>query len=260
MRGSSAVGAILLLAGCSTGPSGIARLGDFGSPLGDRTSYLAFRLFEQDGQLSGRAWSSYSSTLIARVTVTGTHQGSEVVLAIHPQPPIGLVDWRFAGTLERDTLKGVFSFAGTDAQSVELARVRTIPLGDYSLKMTGAVADSAEGWATFGYGGGSFRLVQTFTIPDRSLMVVFWNRRDRPAPGTYPVTPEGGAPPSVRFDYRPPNGIADVSYQVQSGTLMIEESDRYVLAGRYQITVAEPEGRLVTLTGVFNAGCTGNAC
>ncbi len=261
MRASSGAASLLILAGCgSTGPGRTELLGSFGAPLGDRTSYLAFRLFETEGRISGRAWSTYSTALIAGATVSGTRTGPAITLTIHPRPPFGLANWGFQGSLAGDTLKGIFSFAGTDAQEVELPRVRTIPLGDYSIAASGAVTDSSTGFAVFHYGGGSFRLVQVFTVPDRSTMVIFWNRRDRPPPGSYPVSTDGGPPPSAQFAYRADVLSPEVPYQVQNGTVTIEESDRYVLAGRFTVTARDPEGRLVTLRGVFSAGCTGSAC
>jgi len=259
MRASSAV-AVLLLAACqSTGPS--QRLvGNFAAPLRDRTSYLAFQIYEDDGHLSGRGWSSYTSTLLAGVTLSGSRSDTSVVLSIHPRPPLGLTDWRFEGSLVRDTLKGIFSLPGTDAQLVELPRVRTIPLGDYSVVVTGPGIDSTRGYSTFNYGGGSFRLVQLFFVPDRSVLLVSWGRRDLPVPGRYAVSADGGAAPSMQIVYASAAGAPEATYQVRSGTITIEESDRYVVTGRFQITAAGPEGQLITLTGVFNSGCTGNAC
>jgi hypothetical protein len=259
MRASSA-GALLLLVACeSTGPS-TRFLGYFASPLRDRTSYLAFQIFDTDGRLSGRGWSSYSTTLLAGVTLSGTLTDSSVALAIRPRPPLGLVDWRFEGSLAGDTLKGVFSLPGTDAQRVEMPRVSTIPLGDYVIVATGPGVDSTRGFSTFSYGGGSFRMVQVLSVPDRSVMVISWNRRDLPAPGRYAVSPEGGEAPAVRFVYAPAPGAPEVVYQVQSGVITIQQSDRYVLVGRYLMTVAHPDGHLLKLAGVFNSGCTGNAC
>lgn len=259
MRASSAGLLILLLACQSTEPSG-RLLGNFASPLRDRTSYLAFQIYDDDGRLSGRAWSSYTTTLLAGVTLSGTRNDSTVALVVHPRPPIGLVTWRFDGILVRDTLKGTFSLPGTDAQQVEMPRVGTIPLGDYSVVATGQGTDSTTGYSTFNYGGGSFRLLQSLSVPDRSVMVVFWSRRDLPPPGRYPVSNEGGVAPSVRFVYASAVGAPEATYRVLSGEITIQESDRYVLSGRFTMTVEHPEGGVLTLNGVFNSGCTGSAC
>jgi hypothetical protein len=258
MRASSAAALLVLLACQSTEPSRF--VGNFAAPLRDRSGYLAFQIYENDGHLSGRAWSSYSTTLLAGVTLNGTRIDSTIDLTIRPRLPQGLVNYRFVGTLAGDTLKGVFSLPGTDAQQVTMPRVGTIPLGDYVITVTGSPMDSSAGYSTFNYTGGSFRLLQFLFVPDRSVMVITWNRRDRPVPGRYPVTAEGGEAPSVRFDYAPASGAPEASYQIQGGVITIQESERYVMRGRFTMTAADPEGRVVTLTGVFNSGCTGNAC
>lgn len=259
MRVSSAALLVLLLGCQSTEPSR-RLLGNFASPLRDRASYLALQIYDDDGHLSGRGWSSYSATLLAGVTLSGSRTDSTVVVVVHPRPPIGLVDWRFDGILVRDTLKGIFSLPGTDAQRVEMPRVGTIPLGDYSVVATGQGTDSTSGYSTFNYGGGSFRLLQSLNVPDRSVMVIFWSRRDLPLPGRYPVSNEGGVAPSVRFIYTSFPGAPEAVYRVLSGEITIQESDRYVLSGRFIMTVEHPEGGVLTLNGVFNSGCTGNAC
>jgi len=254
--------AAIAVAGCSsTGPNTVQLLGNFAAPLGDRTSYLAVRMFmDADGNLSGRGWSSYSSTLAAGVTITGTKAGESVSLLMHPKAPLGLVDWRLDGTLTGDTLRGAFFFERNSAQPVELLRVSTIPLGDYSLSMAGALTDSSIGLATFNYGGGSFRLVQFLNVPDRSLLVIRWYRRDLPAPGTYLLAPDGTLGPTAEFTYNPGGGSDDEDYPVQGGRIVVQESARYVLAGRFDLNATDPRGRAVRLTGTFNAGCTGNAC
>ena len=257
MRASSAAALLGLLACQSTEPSRF--VGNFASPLRDRSGYLAFQLYENDGHLSGRAWSSYSTTLLAGVTLIGTRIDSTIDLTIRPRLPQGLLNYQFEGVLVRDTLQGAFSLL-SDAQQVTMTRVGTIPLGDYVITVTASPTDSTAGYSTFNYGGGSFRLQQFFIVPDRSVMVITWNRRDRPAPGRYPVTAEGGEAPSVRFVYAPAAGAPEATYQIQSGVITIQESERYVMRGRFTMTAADPEGRVVRLTGVFNSGCTGNAC
>ncbi|HLG06279.1 MAG TPA: hypothetical protein VI383_09025 [Gemmatimonadales bacterium] len=253
----------LLLAGtgCGTEPSDRRRLGLFGGPLADRTAYLALGLTVEKGLLSGRAWSSYSQSLTARAQVIGRYDPPAVTLTIQPSVRYGLRDWYFEGELEGDTLRGILSQPGTFPQPVELVRAEAIPLGDYSLKITGAVEDSATGWAQFNYLGGSFRLVQIFAIQDRTVasMAVFWYSRDRPRPGTYAVSAEGGPAPAVRFSIFNAAG-SEVRHTVRSGYLVIEESGRYVLAGRFLMTATDPVGREVTLHGVFSSGCTSNAC
>jgi hypothetical protein len=257
MRVSSAA-ALLLVACQSTEPS--LFLGRFAAPLRDRSGYLAFQLYQNHGRLSGRGWSSYSTSLLAGVSLDGTLVDSAVDLAIHPRLPQGLVTYRFVGTLARDTLRGVFSLPGTDAQPVVMPRVGSIPLGDYSVTETGPPIDSTRGYSTFNYGGGSFRLQQFLIVPDRSVMVIAWGQRDRPAPGKYPASGPGGAAPSVQFVFTPVGESQEVTYQLRSGTITIQESERYVMRGRFTMTLADPDGRLITLNGVFDSGCTGNAC
>lgn len=259
MRASS-VGLLVLLLACQSTEPSRRLLGNFASPLRDRTSYLALQIYDDDGRLSGRGWSSYTLTLIAGVTLSGTRSDSTIALVVHPRPPIGLVDWRFDGVLVRDTLKGIFSLPGTDAQQVELPRVATIPLGDYSVVATGQGTDSTSGYSYFNYGGGSFRLLQVLAAPDRSVMVITWNRRDLPLPGRYPVSTDGAGAPSVSFVYTTAPGAPEATYRILSGEITIQESDRYVLSGRFTMTVEHPEGRVLTLNGVFNSGCTGTAC
>ena len=60
--------------------------------------------------------------------------------------------------------------------------------------------------------------------------------------------------------YTTGTGEPEATYQVQSGVITIQQSDRYVLVGRYQMTVAHPDGHILKLTGVFNSGCTGTTC
>ncbi|MGQ0704230.1 MAG: hypothetical protein ACT4PM_13985 [Gemmatimonadales bacterium] len=260
---SGLVAGLLLAAACgSTEPemrSGIE--GNFGTPLADRNGYLAVSLFERGGFVTGRAWSNFSGTLIGGATVTGEWNPPDVALDIHPLLPFGVVDWHLVGQLQGDTLKGEFSTSGLNPQRVELPRVRSVPSGQYTLAISGAVADTARGWAVFSYGGGSFRLVQVFTIAagSGSSMVVFWQQRDRPAPGTYPVSAEGGPAPAVRFAHQAPEG-PELRYTVQDGRLVIETSERYVLAGRFLMTASDTAGRIVTLHGIFSAGCSSNAC
>ncbi|HLB54667.1 MAG TPA: hypothetical protein VJK71_06135 [Gemmatimonadales bacterium] len=262
MRASRTGLLALALAACgSTDPSGRLPLhGRFGAPFADRTAYLALSLFG-DATVSGRAWSNYNPSLIAGATITGRYDPPMVTLDIHPDIHFGVLDWRLVGTLERDTLKGVLTFAGTNAQRVELPRVKAIPLGDYSQRISGAVQDTSTGWATFNYGGGSFRLIQVFSVQDQSFtsMVVFWNRRDRPPRGVYELSEEGGPPPSVRFVFRAVGG-QDVRYTLREGKLLINESERYVLAGQYRMTATDPEGRVVTVRGTFNSGCASPTC
>lgn len=255
--------AALIASGCgTTEPKGLGLLrGTFGTALADRSAYLGLRLFGIRGNVYGRAWSNLSPALVAGATVSGRYDHPDVTLNIQPDLHFGLVNWRFEGQFENDTLKGSFSFAGTNSQRVELPRVNAIPLGDYSLKITGAVSDSSFGWAMFNYSGGSFRLVQVFTIQDQSFssMVVFWNRRDLPSPGRYEVSPEGGPAPAIRFTYQT-GATPLVRYTVQSGELVIEESDRYLLTGHYLMTAGDSVGRVITLRGVFSSGCASTAC
>ncbi len=262
MSAVRSLGVALLVAGCSsTAPSTTEFVGSFASSLGDRNSYLALQVFaDGDGFLSGRAWSSFSPALIAGVTITGKKTGANLSIVIHPRPPFGLVDWRLDGTLAGDTLQGRFFFERSSAQEVHLLRVATIPLGDYSLSMTGAVQDSTIGSASFSYGGGSFRLVQVLNIPDRSLLIIRWNRRDRPPAGTYAIGGDGGTGPTVEFTYNAGPGFEDETWRIQAGHLVVQESARYVLAGRLDLNGTDPSGRAVRLTGGFSAGCTGNAC
>lgn len=259
MRASSAALLLGLLACQSTGPSG-RLVGNFAGPLRDRSGYLAFQLYDNDGQLSGRGWSSYSTTLLSGVTLIGIRIDSTIDVTIRPRLPQGLVNYRFQGTLAGDTVKGVFSLPGTDAQQVIMPRVGTIPLGDYVITVTGSPRDSGAGYSTFNYGGGSFRLQQFLIVPDRSVMVIAWGQRDRPAPGRYAASPEGGPGPSVQFVYSPAPGAPEATYLLQSGAITIQESERYVMRGRFTMMVADPEGRVIRLNGVFNSGCTGNAC
>ena len=255
--------AALLAAACGvTEPEPPAAIeGSFGTPLADRNAYLAISLSERGGVLTGRAWSNFSGTLIGGATITGEWTPPQVRIDLHPLLPFGVVDWHLVGRLEGDTLKGEFFTAGVNRQQVELPRVRAVPSGEYTLAVSGAVADTARGWAVFGYGGGSFRLVQIFSIAagSSSSMIVFWGQRNRPAPGTYRVSPEGGPAPAVRFAHQVPEG-PEVSYTVQDGRLVIETSERYVLAGRFLMTARDTAGRVVTLHGIFSAGCSGNAC
>ncbi len=259
MNPARALAAAIFAAGCSaTGPSSTTLLGSFAAPLGDRTSYLAVQLYEDgDGFLAGRGWSSYSPSLMARVTVSGTRAGANLSLVIHPTPPFGLVDWRLDGTLAGDTLRGSFFFERSNAQQVELLRVASIPLGDYSLTLNGAVQDSAAGIAVFNYGGGNFRLVQLLNVPDRSLLVVRWNRRDLPAPATYALSSDGATGPAVEFTYNSEPGAADQEFQVLGGSIVLQQSARYVLAGRFDLNATDPAGRAVRLTGTVQRGLYG---
>ncbi len=260
MRAVSGAGLLLLAACNSTGPHRAVPLGSYGGPLADRTSYLGLTLVEREGRFSGVAWSSFSASMIAGGRVSGLRDGNRLLLAIQPRSPFGLVNWGFEGVLERDTLKGVITFAGTEAQRVELPRVPAIPRGSYSLRLQGALNQNLEGAAVFNYGGGSFRLIQVFTVLDRSSMVVFWQQRERPLPGSYPASAEGGPAPSVRLVLSPSLVEPGVTWTVTGGRIVIEESERYFLAGQFSLTATGPEGLTLTATARFHAGCTGNAC
>ncbi len=261
-RGSVAAAAALILGCGSTEPKGLGLIrGSFGGPIADRTAYLGVSLGGTDGRLRGRAWSSVSGSLAAGATVTGRYDERNVILTIQPDLHFGLVSWRFEGEFTNDTLKGSLSFSGTNTQRVELPRVATIPLGDHYQAITGAVIDSSFGFAQFNYGGGSFRLVQTLNTQEDafSSILVFWNVRDLPRPGVYVVSPEGGPAPTVRITYQAPSSPS-IRYIVENGRIVIEESDRYLLRGRYEMSASDSLGRTIGLRGTFSAGCASVAC
>jgi hypothetical protein len=91
-------------------------------------------------------------------------------------------------------------------------------------------------------------------------MVIAWGQRDRPAPGTYSASAPGGTAPTVQLVLTAPGGGQEVTYQLRSGAITIQESERYVMRGRFTMTLADPSGRVIILNGVFDSGCTGNAC
>jgi hypothetical protein len=260
MRGARAVVLGFLLAACgSTEPAGVALRGSFGTPIQDRTGYLAFSIQGPGDALTGRAWSSYSSSLLGGATLTGSYDPPEVHLLIHPL--LNPTTWRFDGTLEGDTLKGRFGFFGQTIEAVELPRVDTIPLGEYSMSVTGAVHDAGAGSAWFTYSVGAFQLVQSFQIDAAATVVmqVFWRQRHLPSRGTYQLSEEGGAAPTVVFLYGPPLGELE-RYTIQGGSLTLGLSSRYALAGSYLLSAKSPAGAAITVTGKFSAGCIGNSC
>jgi hypothetical protein len=261
MRAASSLVLGLLLGGCgaATEPGAKALHGSFGTPIQDRTGYLAFSLRGSGEALTGRAWSSYSTSLLGGATLTGSYDPPEVHLIIRPL--LNPTTWRFDGTLEGDTLKGRFGFFGQTIEAVELPRVDTIPLGEFSMHVTGALQDDGVGSAWFTYSVGVFQLVQSFQIESAATVVlqVFWRRRDLPPRGTYQLSEEGGTAPTVVFLYAPPLGEIE-RYSVQGGSLTLGLSTRYALAGSYVLSATSPAGAAITVSGKFSAGCTGSSC
>lgn len=255
--------AVLLgaLLGCdSTGPGAAGSLtGSFGTPIQDRAGYFALNLEQHGSRVSGRAWSTFSPTLLGGATVSGSFEPPTVSLVIHPR--LGLSDWTFEGTLVGDTLKGSFGLAGSFEEVVELPRVDTIPLGEYSMSVSGAVRDSAIGSAWFTYAGGSYLLQQRFDIfsLSGSAMQVFWRRRDLPPRGTYQLSSTLGPAPTAQFSFREPGG-QDVPYTLQNGSITIALSTRYALAGSYSFTATSAAGAVVNVKGKFSSGCWSTSC
>ena len=260
MRATSAWG-LLLLAACGTTEPDAAGLlrGSFGTPIQNRSGYLGLSLHRSGQGLSGWAWSTFSPSLLGGATVTGSYDPPTVHHALHPR--LTLTEWQFDGILVGDTLKGQFGFGGNVLESVELPRVDTIPLGEYSMSITGSVHDTAIGSAWFTYSGTTFQLTQSFQIQSVAvgIMTVAWKRRDLPGPGTYALSAEGGPGPSVIFLYGPPED-QPLRYSLQSGTITISVSSRYALAGSYTLSATSPAGAPITAKGKFSSGCWSTSC
>ncbi len=73
-------------------------------------------------------------------------------------------------------------------------------------------------------------------------------------------TPLGESSRPTVFFVRDQNSGNPIVYTVTGGTLRIEHSNRFTLAGRIDLTARSPSGGVVTVSGTYSAGCVFGYC
>jgi len=249
------------ICGCnSTGPAVHVGLnGNFGSTT--NYGWVGVTLRESGGIVSGTGWSSLTDKLQRGATVAGTYQAPVVQFDVAARG--GGETWHFSGTFERDTLRGDFGLLSTPGFPIELTRIDTVPSGEYTLHLTGAITADFVGTPGFA----SIPLTNTFAIvlepPGPPLYQVnfHWNGRDRPPAGVYPLSFGPNANPRgrvFRYDGSDPNSI---ELPAQRGTLWLDVSTRWAMIGRFDFTLTDPANNgTVTARANFSAGCVGSTC
>jgi len=238
--------------------------GSFGSTR--EQDWVGVTLHESGGVLSGTGWSS-SGRLNEGGIISGTFQEPDVRFDLVPRKSGDT--WHFNGTFERDTLRGNLGQGSILGSLIEFARVDAAPSGEYTLHLSGAISGDFVGTPTFFW--------TRLTLPTRGLELVlesggpnpgdpplydvsfFWAQSNRPPAGVYSLSFTPGASPEAavsRYD-----AGSFVTLPAQHGVLTLEASTRWALIGHFTITATDPvTGGVVTASGHFSAGCTGDNC
>lgn len=251
-------GVAAVVFGCtSTEPRQPAGLnGNFGST--SSSGWLGVTLRESAGLVTGTGWSA-GGKLRFGGTITGTYQAPAVQFDLVTRQ--GGETWRFSGTFERDTLRGDFAQIPFQGALVELARTDTVPTGEYTLHLTGAItADLVGAPAFFSVpSSNGFALSFESAGPPLYQVTIFWEGGNRPQAGGYPLSFGPGASPLAGvYRYEAPGFV---HLPPISGTLTLDVSTRRAMIGRFELVVTDPAtGGIVTARASFSAGCTGNAC
>lgn len=237
--------------------------GSFAAPFFDGNAYLAVSLRVSGGVISGIGWSNISDSFLGGATVTGSYNAPAVQFDLYPR--LGGTPWHFNGTV--DTLSrsvaGEFAVIVGRGFPVVLQATDTIPTGVYDLELDSGTRELLTGSAGFTYLFDARRLALVLrTQGTVSYHTSFtWHGPTLPLSGTYETSAPGSGEPAVGLDRVRGTGI-EAQYQVAAGTITIDLSDRYILAGSYTLLATDPNtGARLTLRGTFSAGCFGgNRC
>lgn len=249
--------------GTTDPPQPIAPNGSFAAPFFDGNAYLAVSLRESGGIISGIGWSNITDSFLGGATVAGSYSVPAIQFDLHPR--LGGTPWHFNGTVDtlNRTLAGEFAVIVGRGLPVVLQATDTIATGVYDLELDSGTRELLTGSAGFTYLFDTRRLALVLRTQGAvSYHTSFtWNGPTLPLPGTYQTSASGAGEPAVGLNRVRGSGV-EAQYQVAPGTITIELSDRYVLAGRYTLTATDPNtGARLTLRGTLSAGCFGgNKC
>lgn len=253
------VASLLLLAiacaGDGTGPITQGLTGSYAASFNAQAEVLTVHLRADGGAISGFGWSTISEAALSGMSITGTYSGSVVQFDLLPSQ--GLGPWHFVGELRSDTLRGDFALVPGAGFQVALPRVDTVPTGQTSLDVSGALNLTLSGGAVFGYEGSGSQIALAIRSTGTTYYWtrIVWTRSTVPPPGTYSIGNQGGIDPTGSFVRYAP-AMDPRALPITNGTIVVEASDRFALIGRLDLSILDPATSLPSIVrGSFSAGC-----
>jgi hypothetical protein len=243
----------------STAPDAVQLRGNFAATyfVGEAQVTVAVGLHAAAGIVSGVGWTNINDVLMGGAVLSGSYSPPNIQFSFEPRLG-GATVWHFIGTVDSQGLSipGEFALAPGTGFPMTLLPVDTVPTGEYRLTLSNPAQVLSGSAFFYDLDLGQPRLVvalQTRGVEQYSTGFM-WDSAALPPTGTFQLS-EPGAP---EVSFADPSGI---EYEYGPGTITIEVAERYVIAGRYTVTVRNPStGQSRVLEATFSAGCSGARC